>query len=76
MQKGKVVKTDGAVQVVQPKDAFNVFKHLKGTPSYWKTFRNDIFAMIEQFGPFHLFFTLSCAERNWPEISAAIFQAN
>ena len=29
---------------------------------------------MEQLGPFHFFFTLSCAERKWPEMIAAILQ--
>ena len=53
-----------------------MFKKIPGTPSYWQNFRNEIFAKIEQFGPFHLFFTLSCNEGDWPEIAAAILQAN
>ena len=29
---------------------------------------------MEQFGPFHIFFTLSCAEKRWPENFTSILQ--
>ena len=32
--------------------------------------------MMEQHGPFHIFFTLSCAETNWPEVAASILKSN
>ena len=75
MQKGSLLKTNDGTKVIQTKDAFSVFKNIPGTPAYWKTFRNEIFAKIEQLGPFHLFFTLSCAEHKWPEIITALLQA-
>ena len=75
-QKGKLVKTDVGMKVVQPNDMFNVFKKVPGTPAYWKSFRNDLYAKLEQLGPFHLFFTLSCAEMQWPEVISSILQEN
>ena len=75
MQKGSLLKTSDGTKVIQTKDAFSVFKTIPGTPAYWKTYRNEIFAKIEQLGPFHLFFTLSCAEHKWPEIITALLQA-
>ena len=30
---------------------------------------------MEQLGPFHLFFTLSCAEMRWPSVAADIFKS-
>ena len=75
-QKGKIVDTEHGTKVVQPNNVFSVFKQLPGTPAYWQAFRNDLFAMMEQHGPFQLFFTLSCAETTWPEIAASILQSN
>ena len=65
---------DGKIKVHQPSDKFNVLKTVRGTPSYWQQLRYDIFAKIEQLGPFHLFFTLSCAEMRWPEMMAAVLE--
>ena len=75
-QKGKIVHTEQGANVVQPNNVFSVFKQIPGTPAYWQAFKNDLFAMLEQHGPFHLFFTLSCAEMNWPEVAASILQSN
>ena len=33
---------------------------------------NEIFEMMEQFGPFNFLFTLSSAEMKWPEVNASI----
>ena len=75
-QKGKIVSTNEGTKVIQPNNVFSVFKLIPGTPAYWQSFRNDLFAKIEQLGPFHIFFTLSCGEKRWPEIAASILQSN
>ena len=75
-QKGKIVNTEHGTKVIQPNNVFSIFKQIPGTPAYWQAFRNDLFAMLEQHGPFHLFFTLSCAEMRWPEVAASILQSN
>ena len=54
---------------------FDVFSKIPGTPSYWKNFRNELFARMEQLGPFHFFFTLSAAEMLWPEVSTSILHS-
>ena len=74
VQKGKLVKTDEGMKVVQPNAAFNLLKTIPGSPGYWHAFRQEIYAKLEQLGPFHLFWTLSCAEQEWPEIKAAILE--
>ena len=77
MKKGKMVEDpDGKIKVTQPSDKFNVLKTVRGTPPYWQQLRYDIFAKIEQLGPFHMFFTLSCAEMRWPEMMAAVLERN
>ena len=50
----------------------DVYKRIPGTPAYWKLFRNEIFARMEQLGPFQFFFTLSPAEMHWPEDATSI----
>ena len=50
----------------------DVYKRIPGTPAYWKLFRNEIFARMEQLGPFQFFFTLSSAEMHWPEVATSI----
>ena len=75
-QKGKLVHTEEGGQIVNCGDAFSIFKNLPGTPAYWKSFRNEILARIEQLEHFHFFFTLSCAESKWDEVIAAVCKKN
>ena len=42
--------------------------------TYWQKTRNELIAKVEQLGPFHLFWTLSCGEMRWPEIFTSILQ--
>merc|ERR1712016_8869 len=70
----EVTESDGA-KLVPSADAFNIFQSIPGTPAYWKSFRNECCARIEQLGPFHLFFTLSCAEMRWSSVAADIFKS-
>ena len=63
---------------IQTNNAIDVFKAIPGTPSYWKKFRNEIFARMEQLGGFHFFFTLSSAESKqklWPEVERSILHS-
>ena len=40
---------------------------MPGTPRCWQRKKYDLIAKIENLGPFHLFFTLSCAEKRMNE---------
>ena len=40
---------------------------LANTPAYHKKGKMEMFARLDNFGPFHVFFTLSCADYRWPE---------
>ena len=71
-QKGKVSKGSDGTKKISINNAFDVFGKIAGTPQYWKNYRNDLIARIEQMGPFTFFFTLSAAEMNWTEVTTAI----
>ena len=71
-QTGQVFDGPDGSKKVKCSNAFDVFNKISGTPLYWKTYRNDLFARMEQLGPFHFFFTLSAAEMCWPEVTTAI----
>ena len=62
------VKENDGTTLVPSNDHFNIFQSMPGTPAYWKKFRTECFARMEQLGPFHLFFTFSCAETRWPTV--------
>ena len=72
VQRGVPIRgADGGDQL-KNNNVIDVFKDIPGTPSFWKKFRNEIFARMEQLGPFHFFFTLSSAEMHWPEVTVSI----
>ena len=68
-------KSDNS-NVLQLSDATSVFEKLKGSPKYWQQTRSDLVAKVEQLGPFHIFFTLSCADKRWSEIFTTILKIN
>ena len=72
LQKGKL-KPDGT-GAIPITEATSIFKDIPGTPNYWRKFRHELFARIEQLGPFHFFFTLSCAEKRWIEVITSLLR--
>ena len=71
-QKGKVDRGTDGTKIISCNNAFDIFGKIPGTPQYWKNYRNELFARMEQLGPFTFFFTLSAAEMRWPEVTTAI----
>ena len=61
-------------KMIPSEDKFSIFQSIPGTPAYWKKFRNEIYARMQQLGPFHLFYTLSCAEMRWPSVIAEVLR--
>ena len=75
MLQGTLDATDeNEIKMVPSDDKFSIFQSIPGTPAYWKKFRNEIYARMEQLGPFHLFYTLSCAELRWPSVLAEVLR--
>ena len=66
MSHGSIESSEkGEMSLVPSEDAFNIFQKIPGTPAYWKSFKNELYAKMEALGPFHVFFTKSCAEMKW-----------
>ena len=57
----KTTEGDGQTSYVL-KDPFSVFDGIPGTPKYWRKVKYDMIAKLENIGPFHWFFTLSCGD--------------
>ena len=49
---------------------------MPGTPRYWQRKRYELISKIENLGPFHLFFTLSSAEKRWSENFTTFLQTH
>ena len=71
VQRGIPIKVDGKTEM-KGQNVIDVFKDIPGTPAYFKKYRSELFARMEQLGPFQFFLTLSSAEMHWPEITANI----
>ena len=61
-------------EITQLKDSFSIFQKIAGSPKYWQVARNELIAKVNQLGPFHCFFTLSCAEMRWIEVYVCILK--
>ena len=67
----KTTKADGSV-TYSLDDEFTVLENMKNTPRYWRKAKYEMLAKLDNFGPFQMFFTLSCADRRWESNFAAI----
>ena len=61
-------------KVKQLTDPCSIFQKIKGSPKFWQMKRNELTAKVQQLGPFHVFFTLSCAEMRWAEVYLAVLR--
>ena len=66
--------TDG-LKTLKLDDPYCVLDDIKQTPRYWKKSKYEMFAKLDNLGPFQFFFTLSCADLRWDENFAAILRA-
>ena len=55
-------------------DAFSVFDGIRNTPKYWQKVKYDMIAKLENFGPFHIFFTLSCGDKRYDENFSSVLR--
>ena len=62
---------DGALSF-ELEDYYRSLESIPNTHKYWTTARFEVFAKLDNFGPFQIFFTLSCADLRWDANFAAI----
>ena len=55
-------------------DPYSVLEDIKQTPRYWRKAKYEMLARLDNLGPFHFFFTLSCADLRWDENFGAILR--
>ena len=58
---------NGDVNEYDLDDGFTVLEGIKNTPKYWQKVQYDMIAKLENLGPFHIFFTLSCGDTRYDE---------
>ena len=69
----KLVSEEGKISY-ELDDPFRVLEKIKNTPKYWLEEKYNMNARLENFGAFHLFFTLSCGDKRWMDNFAAILR--
>ena len=70
--RGKEVKNLNGGISYQLEDEARVLENIPNSPKYWQKMKYEILSKIDNLGPFHLFFTLSCADQRWPATFATI----
>ena len=70
--RGKEVRGDSGSVSYELEDEVRVLETIPNSPKYWQRMKYEILAKIENLGPFHLFFTLSCADMRWDATFATI----
>ena len=71
-RKGKLDVSKEGSKSYKLEDAFAVLDDIKSTPKYWKKAKMEMLAKLDNIGPFHWFYTLSCADMRWDENFASI----
>jgi hypothetical protein len=72
--KGKVSVSSEGSKTYKLDDAYSVLDDVKCTPKYWKKAKMEMLAKIDNLGPFHWFYTLSCADMRWNENFTSILK--
>ena len=72
--RGKKVQSANGEATYELEDGYTVLDDIKNTPRYWKKFKYEMLAKLDNLGCFHIFFTLSCADMRWEENFAAILR--
>ena len=71
---GKEVTDESGNKSLKIEDPYSVLEDIKQTPRYWRKAKYEMLARLDNLGPFHFFFTLSCADLRWDENFAAILR--
>ena len=69
----KIVNEGGGVSY-ELNDAYAVLENIRNTPRYWRKFKYEMMAKLENLGAFQIFFTLSSADLRWEENFTAILR--
>ena len=72
--KGKLVEKQGGFRSYHLEDSFGVLDNVKNTPRYHKKNKMEMLSKLDNYGPFHFFFTLSCADQRWTENFTSILK--
>ena len=69
----QTVQPDGKITLEQS-DAYKVLDDIPNSPKFWRTKKFEALAKLDNYGPFHWFFTLSQADKRWSNIYTTILR--
>ena len=69
---GKKVVKDGGKVSIEHHDAWSVLRGIKNSPKFWHDKKGEVIATMDNFGPFHFFWTVTCGERRWDAVLAVL----
>ena len=69
---GKKVNKEGGKVAIEHHDAWSVLRGITNSPKFWRDKKAEVIATMDNYGPFHWFFTLTCADKRWNPCIAAI----
>ena len=70
--RGKKTQNEHGNITYQLDDEYRVLESIPNSPAYWKVRKYEFLAKLDNFGPFQIFFTLSCADLRWDANFAAL----
>ena len=71
----KTVSSDGLTSY-KFEEAHSVLNDIKGTHRFWKKSKMEVLAKVDNFGPFHWFYTFSCGDMRYDENFSTILREN
>lgn len=54
--------------IISKDNGYRFLSNVTSSPAYWQQQKNNVFAMVRQYGVFTLFVTLSAAESHWLDL--------
>ena len=72
--KGKENTDKDGKTVYKLDDLYQVFQNVCNTPAYHRKGRYEMYSRLDNYGPFNVFFTVSCADYRWQENLTAVLR--
>ncbi|KAK3909606.1 ATP-dependent DNA helicase [Frankliniella fusca] len=73
---GQILQPNGLDQLIQEDEGYKILDEDRSSPAYWCQKTKEAMAMIRQYGPAHIFATLTAAEVYWHELITILIKIN
>ncbi|KAK3931810.1 putative GPI-anchored adhesin-like protein PGA18, partial [Frankliniella fusca] len=72
----QILQPNGLDQLIQEDEGYKILDEDRSSPAYWCQKTKEAMAMIRQYGPAHIFATLTAAEVYWHELITILIKIN